>query len=158
MHGSSTEQGALVRAAQDRFDQPFEFLDATFYVTVSAQDTGGLLCSVDTNRHMRGGPPLHVHPDQDEWFLIREGEFDIRVGDVTHHLTAGDSLLAPRGVPHAFVNTTEAARMQVSFVPAGLMEGFFHTACAMNNPTPQAMAQVFADHQMRVVGPPLPVN
>jgi len=136
----STE--SLVRNHTDRFDHPFEFLDATFYITLSAQDTAGQICSFDTNRHQRGGPPMHVHHDQDEWFLIREGEFDIRIGDTTHHLVAGDSLFAPRGIPHAFKTTTATGRMTVSFVPAGKMESFFHTASAMRSPTQPEMAAV----------------
>lgn len=149
--------GVKVAAETDRFGQPFEFLDAWFNVTLSGKDTGGAACSVDTNRRMRGGPPTHVHPGQDEWFFVREGAFDIRIGDEVFHLLPGDSLLAPMGVPHAFANTTETGRMLVTFFPAGAMEDFFHVAAAMTAPTPAAMAKVFADHGMRVVGPPLPV-
>jgi len=145
----------LVRADIDRFENPFNFLDARFAVVVSASDTNAAICSIDTDRYQRGGPPMHIHDAQVEWFLIREGEFDIRVGEKTHHLKAGDSLLAPRGVPHAFANTTEKGRMQVTFIPAGSMEPFFYEASAMKSPTPQDMAVVFSKHGMRVVGPPL---
>ena len=149
--------GVKVSADTDRFGQPFEFLDAWFNVTLSGKDTNGAACSVDTNRKKRGGPPLHVHPEQDEWFFVREGEFDFRVGDDSFHLLPGDSLLAPKGVPHAFANTSETGRMLVTFFPAGQMEAFFHVAAAMADATPMAMAQVFSEHGMRVVGPPLPV-
>lgn len=149
---------APVRAGVDRFGLPFVFIDAKFAVVLSAEDTGGAACAVDTNRFARGGPPLHVHDAQDEWFFVREGVFDIRVGDVTHRLTAGDSLLAPRGVPHAFVNVTEAARMLVTFIPAGSMEAFFREASAVEAPTPPLMAGIFAKHGMRMVGPPLVVG
>jgi mannose-6-phosphate isomerase-like protein (cupin superfamily) len=151
-------EGILVRADVDRFDRPFEFLDARFAVMLSAEDTGGAVSSIDTNRFARGGPPLHVHHAQDEWFFVREGEFDIRVGEVTHHLRPGDSLLAPRGTPHAFANTTERGRMLVTFLPAGRMEAFFREASAIENPTPPQMAGVFAAHGMKVVGPPLPLG
>ena len=148
----------LVRAGQDRFNAPFEFLDARFVVVVSAKDTGGALTSIDTDRRIRGGPPVHAHPGQDEWFFVREGEFDIQVDGVMHHLVAGDSLLAPRGIPHAFANTTETGRMLVTFIPSGDMEAFFHEASALKSPSPPQMAAVFAKHGMQVVGPPLPVG
>ena len=147
--------GVLVAAETDRFGTPFEFLDAWFNVVLSGKDTGGLACSIDTNRKLRGGPPLHIHPDQDEWFFVREGLFDIRVGEVVHHLKPGDSLLAPRGVPHAFANTSETGRMLVTFFPAGQMEDFFHVASALTSPTPPQMVEVFAAHGMKVVGPGL---
>jgi mannose-6-phosphate isomerase-like protein (cupin superfamily) len=120
-HGDKTVHGP---ADSDRFGRPFESLDAWFNIVLSGKDTGQAACSVDTNRRMRGGPPLHVHHAQDEWFFVREGEFDIRVGDETHHLRPGDSLLAPRGVPHAFANSTETGRMLVTFLPAGQIEDF----------------------------------
>ena len=83
-----------VTAETDRFGQPFDFLDAWFNVTLSGKDTGGAASSVDTDRRMRGDPPTHVHPAQDERFVVREGEFDIKVGDEVFHLLPGDSLLA----------------------------------------------------------------
>ena len=157
MSPTAPRDAVLVRADTDRFGASFTFLDATFCVVLSGTDTGQRACSVDTNRHRRGGPPVHVHPDQDEWFLIREGEFDIRVGDVTHHLMPGDSLLAPMGVPHAFANTTPTGRMLVTFMPAGGMEAFFAEASALAAPTPPEMAAVFRKHGMQVLGPPLPL-
>lgn len=149
--------GVKVAAETDRFGTPFDFLDAWFNVTLSGKDTDGAACSIDTNRRMRGGPPTHVHHAQDEWFFVREGEFDIKVGDEVFHLLPGDSLLAPMGVPHAFANTTETGRMLVTFFPAGAMEDFFHVAAALTKPSPAEMAQVFAAHGMQVVGPPMPV-
>jgi mannose-6-phosphate isomerase-like protein (cupin superfamily) len=150
-------QAILVAAETDRFGTPFDFLDAWFNVVLSGADTGGAACAIDTNRRMHGGPPMHVHHTQDEWFFVREGEFDIVVGETRHQLSPGDSLLAPRGIPHAFANTTETGRMLVTFFPAGQMEDFFHAASAVERPTPPEMAAIFARHGMQVVGPPLAV-
>ena len=155
---SPRSSGLLVVAETDRFATPFEFLDAWFNVVLSGEDTGGAACAIDTNRRLRGGPPMHVHHDQDEWFFVRDGEFDIVVGDARHHLRPGDSLLAPRGIPHAFANTTETGRMLVTFFPAGEMEAFFHAAASVDQPTPPEMAAIFARHGMAVVGPPLAVS
>lgn len=147
----------FVRAGQDRAGQPFDFLDARFTVVLSAADTGGAACAVVTDRHRKGGPPLHVHPDQDEWYLVQEGRFAIRVGGDSFDLGPGDALLAPRGVPHAFASTTDRARMLVTFLPAGDMEAFFRDASRLDAPGPAEMAATFARHGMRVLGPPLPV-
>ncbi len=57
----------------------FGFLNETFHLKVSSAETGGQLCINDTVRSAPGGPPLHVHFDQDEWFLVTEDEFQIRV-------------------------------------------------------------------------------
>jgi quercetin dioxygenase-like cupin family protein len=144
-----------VRAGQDRRNRPFHFLNGTFHCKVSASETGGGLCVIDTIRETRGGPPLHFHDSQDEWFLVTEGVFEIEIDGRRHRLSAGDSILAPRGLPHAFVNTTETGRLIVAFQPAGSMEAFFDEGSRLDPMTPQAFAVLFAAHGMRVVGPPL---
>jgi mannose-6-phosphate isomerase-like protein (cupin superfamily) len=50
------------------------------------------------------GPELHRHP-YEEVFLILEGEATFTLGDETRVARAGDFLIAPPGVPHAFKNT-----------------------------------------------------
>ncbi len=47
-------------------------------------------------------PPLHVHHDEDEIFYLLEGEVRLQVGGGVLIGRAGDTLLAPRGVPHGY--------------------------------------------------------
>lgn len=143
----------LVRAGEDRHSAPLKFLNGRFECKISSRDTNGALCAYDTHRFKPGGPPLHVHFEQDEWFLVLEGEFRFQVGDETYELRAGDSILGPRGVPHAFRSISETARMIVSFSPAGTMEEFFSSQ--MVDPTSQAFRDLSLAHGMEVVGPPL---
>ena len=51
-----------------------------------------------------GGPALHRHP-YEEVFVILEGEATFTLGEETIVARAGDFLVAPPGVPHAFKNT-----------------------------------------------------
>ena len=96
----------LVKAGSDRDDKPFKFLDATFHVKVSGKDNDNRCVVFDTLRPEKVGPRLHLHIDCDEWFFVREGEFKFKAGDEILRLQAGDSLLIPRNVPHAFVKTS----------------------------------------------------
>ncbi|MCB6179124.1 cupin domain-containing protein [Rhodobacter sp. Har01] len=146
---------AAVRQGESLTGRSFGFLNGTFDLKVSGADTGGGLCVYDTARSEPGGPPMHVHAAQDEWFLVTEGAFDIRVGDITHHLGPGDSVLGPRGVPHAFRNTSRTGRILVVFQPAGTMEAFFDQGSALGPLTPAAFAELSSRHGMTVVGPPL---
>ncbi|MCF1710235.1 cupin domain-containing protein [Tabrizicola sp. J26] len=148
----------VVRRDADRFDTPLHFLNGRFDLKVSARETGGALCVFDTVRTESGGPPLHIHFDQDEWFFVLEGEFILRVGEVTHRLGPGDSVFGPRGIPHAFANLSERARLVVLFQPAGTMEDFFREGSAKGKMTPQQFADLSAAHRMKVVGPPLPLD
>ena len=142
---------------EDRLGQSFRFLNGRFDRKVSSDQTAGGLCIFDTVRTERGGPPLHLHHEQDEWFFVTDGEFDVRVGDQTFHLQRGDSILGPRGVPHAFANTTPTGRIVVVFQPAGSMEEFFAAGSAKGPMSPAEFADLSAAHGMQVVGLPLPV-
>ncbi len=54
------EKGIFVRAAKDRFDNPFTRQPGDIiYNKVSASDTDGDLYIFDTTRVKEGGPPLH---------------------------------------------------------------------------------------------------
>ena len=145
----------LVPHNQDRNANPFAFLNGEFHLKVSSADTGGRATVFDTIRHTPGGPPLHVHHDQDEWFLVTEGQFDIRVGDSLFALKPGDSVLAPKCIPHSFRNTTQTGRIMVTFLPAGTMEEFFAAGSTGGQMSPPEFAKLFAMHGMQVVGPPL---
>lgn len=146
-------QPFAVLAGDDRFAAPVKFLNGRFDCKVSAKDTDGALCIFDTYRFKPGGPPVHFHLDQDEWFLVLEGEFRFQVGDQMYDLRAGDSIFGPRGVPHAFRNRTDTARLMVTFQPAGTMEEFFSSE--MVEPLSQAFRDLSRRHGMIVVGPPL---
>jgi quercetin dioxygenase-like cupin family protein len=53
-------------------------------------------------------PLMHRHPNQDERFVVHEGELTALVGGVEHVLRAGDVLDVPRGTPHAMHNAAGA--------------------------------------------------
>ncbi|MGE5193475.1 MAG: cupin domain-containing protein, partial [Deltaproteobacteria bacterium] len=55
------------------------------------------------NTHTRkGGPPRHLHRNQDEWFYVLRGEYIIEIGSQRSSLSEGDSILGPRQIPHAY--------------------------------------------------------
>lgn len=119
--------GIKVGAGKDRFDDSFSLFEGDrFYCKVSTKDTGGDMYIFESTREKKGGPPLHYHFAQDEWWYILEGEFLFKIGDESFTAKAGDSLFGPRMVPHAFAKTNDgAARMLITFQPAGRMEAHF---------------------------------
>jgi mannose-6-phosphate isomerase-like protein (cupin superfamily) len=146
----------LVRAGKDRDDKPFTFLGASFQVMVSGKDNENRCVIFDTLRPEKIGPTLHLHTDCDEWFFVREGKFKFRTGDETIFLEAGDSLLVPRNVPHAFVKTSEGtARLIVMHQPAGTMEEYFRIASQLTNQSPEERKALAEKHGMQILGPPL---
>lgn len=154
--GPGPAAGVKVEAGQDRFGQSFTYLGARFDLKVSGQDTNGGFSLYDTTRFEKLGPVLHTHTDLNEWFFVTAGEFKFQVGTEIFHLKAGDSLLGPLGVPHAFVKTSEEpGRLLVMHQPAGTMEAYFWEARQLKNPTPAQREALLRKHSMIPMGPRL---
>ena len=120
-------KGFFVSAGKDRFDKSLSLMEGdTFFTKVSTKDTNADLYVFESTRVKKGGPSLHYHYDQDEWWYVLEGEFLIKIGEETVTLKAGDSAFGPRGVPHSFAKVNEGpSRLLMLFQPAGKMEEFF---------------------------------
>ncbi len=120
-------KGFKVEKEKDRFDAAITLMEGdTFYTKISGKDSDGDIFAFESTRLVNGGPPLHYHYTQDEWFYILEGEFIFKIGDENFTAKAGDSLFGPRMIPHAFSKTnTGPARMLIIFQPAGKMELHF---------------------------------
>lgn len=152
-------KGLRVGAQKDRYDQELMIMGGRFNLKVSSRDTGGDLCIYDTVRDSKGGPALHLHDAQDEWFYVLRGNFLVRVGDETFTIGPGDSAFAPRKVPHAFAMTSDGqGQMLVLFQPAGSMEEFFKEMAGFGSEIPkdqEIWKNLWAKHGMQMLGPPL---
>ncbi|MCB0650037.1 MAG: cupin domain-containing protein [Saprospiraceae bacterium] len=158
-----TDKGFKVKAGEARFGEHYKMKGVTLNtldIKISTEDTEGDLAVFEqTGLTPNGGPPLHIHPFQDEWFYVIEGEYLFQVGEDRYEMKAGDTIFLPRNVQHAFLQLTETGKMIVSYLPAGKMEAFFQTTDQWNTPpSREEIAQVFLDHDMKVVGPPLKMN
>jgi quercetin dioxygenase-like cupin family protein len=154
----SGDPGIYVEKAGDRFGRPRRVFGAMpLTVKVRAADTAGGMLVVEQTNDVRGGPPRHVHHEQEEWFYVLEGVYAIEVGARRHRLHAGDALLAPRGVPHGWARVGDGpGRMVIAFSPAGDMEAFFDAATALAAlPPPDEVRALFAAHGMTALGPPI---
>ena len=127
---------------------------------VSGKDTNGDLAIFEQTSISQGrGTPLHVHYFQDEIFYVIDGEYYFQAGDEKYKLKIGDSIFLPRKVPHAWTQVSEKGKMTVTFQPAGKMEEFFVTMAGLSKePTPEEISKIFAENDMKVVGPPLKIS
>ncbi len=150
--------GVFVSGGSDRFQQERRVFGVMpFTVKVAAADTGGELLVIEQANAFPGGPPRHQHHEQDEWFYVVAGKYLVEVAGEMHHLGPGDSIFAPRGVPHGWaLDGEEAGRLLIAFQPAGQMEEFFAaTADMAGMPSPTELKPLFEAHGMTIVGPPL---
>jgi len=147
-----------VARGHDRFGEDRGLGITSLHYKVAAHDTGGGLFIIEQTIWKKGGPPRHIHHDQEEWFYPIEGDFVVEVGGRGISLAPGDSLLAPRKLPHTWAYVGDnTGRILIAFSPAGKMEAFFREvtkAGAMPPETPE----LWRAHGMELVGPPLEVS
>jgi len=139
---------------QDRFDEHRGLGVSIISFKVVPQDSNGLFI-LENTFHTKGGPARHLHYEQEEWFYVLEGEFLLEVGQERRNLQAGDSLLAPRRVPHVWAHVGESrGRILITFLPAGKMEAFFREVTKANA-MPPLDPELWRAHGMELLGPPL---
>lgn len=158
-----TDKPFKVNSGDARFGKRYKMKGVTVNtldIKISGKDTNNeLVVFEQTGQTPNGGPPLHVHIDQDEWFFVTEGEYLFQCGGQRFYMSSGDTIFLPRNVPHAFIQLTEKAKTIVSYMPAGKMEEFFaETDRWTSPPSKEEITKVFADHGMKVVGEPLQIN
>ena len=62
----------------------------TLYFKVTTADSNGAILVAEIAHHAKGGPPRHLHRDQDEWFHVLEGKYVVEIGDERYLLGPGD--------------------------------------------------------------------
>ncbi len=155
-----TDKGFKVNSGDARFGKHYKMKGVTLNILdikISGSDTDNDLAVFEqTGLTPKGGPPLHIHPFQDEWFYVVEGEYLFQVGDEKFEMKTDDTIFLPRKVQHAFIQLSEKGKMIVSYLPAGKMEAFFKvTDQWTSSPSKEEIVKVFKDHDMLVVGAPL---
>ena len=147
------KKGIVVKANQSRFNEKTVISgNCPNDIKVSTKDTNGNLSVFTYNGNVKGGPPLHIHPYQDEMFFILDGDFLFQVGEDQHRLTTGDTIFLPRNVPHTFAQLTDKGQVFFLFQPSGKIEEFFRAA---GDSKANLNPKLFDDHDIHIVGPPL---
>lgn len=146
-----------IPAGADQFGEKRPLGISTIAFKHVPADSSGVLI-LENTFHAPGGPARHLHYEQDEWFYAVEGEFLLEIGEQRWRLGPGDSILAPRRVPHVWACVGNATgRMLITFLPAGQMEAFFREVTQANAMPPQDPA-LWRAHGMELIGPPLPID
>jgi quercetin dioxygenase-like cupin family protein len=92
-------------------------------VVLAGADTGGAYCLIEASLAPGVGVPRHMHTREDESYYVLSGELEVIVGGKVFVLKAGDSLMAPRDIPHQIRNSGRAENHYLLiFSPSGLDE------------------------------------
>ena len=111
-------------------------------IRIHGRDTGGVVSAVESHDVPGGGPPPHIHQNEDETFQILEGEYEWTIGDETFVAGKGTTIFAPRGIPHTSRYLgSEPGRLMCVITPSGF-EGFFEEIGAMSPDLQQDIPRV----------------
>jgi quercetin dioxygenase-like cupin family protein len=132
-------------------------------VKASGAETGGAFAQVEIDDPLGSAPPLHIHHGEDETFYVLEGTVTVFAGEEEIHLAPGDYGFVPRGLAHAYLVTSERARMLVTFSPSGFEDVFMRFGEPAGGdappedavmPAPDELARLLAPYGCEIVGPP----
>ena len=152
--------GPYVASAQQH--QQIQWLEgALVRVLLDAATTGGELAVVEEVSSQPYATPLHLHPADDQTFIVLEGSLRVWVGEDRHDVNAGGIAFLPRNIPHAVRVTSAGARLLVVGTPAGEEELFRRAGWDLRQPVPPGwalspprIAEAGASIGHRILGPP----
>lgn len=128
----------------------------------TAAETGGAFLLMEDRMQRGKVTPFHVHPNEDEAIYVLEGELLVDVGGEQQHVGAGGLFFVPRGVAHAFMVTSDSARVLALQTP-GTGESFYRdagepvtSAADAARPADFARLRRVAEHSecIELLGPP----
>src|SRR5216683_1881512 len=128
----------------------------------TSAETGGAFLLFDDVMTMGKTTPLHSHPDVDETLYVLDGEILVHVDGRDQKLGRGGVAMVPRRVPHAFLVTSQSARLLTLETP-GSSEAFYRGASEPLTPSLEAAAPVDFDRVrasaarnggIEILGPP----
>ena len=128
-----------------------------FEVLVHADgaETDGQFSLIETNeRAPGGGPPLHIHRDCAETFIVLAGRYAMHLDGEEFECPAGSFVYVPKDRPHTFRTLDPGSRKLNLYTPAGMVgysdELAAGVAAGMDEDALDALA---GRYRMDVVGP-----
>jgi quercetin dioxygenase-like cupin family protein len=83
---------------------------------LTGEELGASVSIIVVDSEPGRGPALHRHP-YEEVFVVLEGEATFTIGDDNRVVRAGETFVAPAGVPHRFVSSGPGRLRQVDIHP-----------------------------------------
>ncbi|MCZ7656822.1 MAG: cupin domain-containing protein [Xanthobacteraceae bacterium] len=144
------------------------FLNTRVTVRVAGADGANHMTVLEHEAPCGDSPPLHVHAEEDEVFHVIAGELRCRVGGREFSLRAGDTVRAPKDVPHTYLVVSPEGARFLTVTCVGHFERLVRALgrpaahdglpVASGAPTPEqatALADACLAHGITLVGPPL---
>jgi 2-polyprenyl-6-methoxyphenol hydroxylase-like FAD-dependent oxidoreductase/quercetin dioxygenase-like cupin family protein len=100
--------------------------------------------------------PPHIHPTQDEYVYILEGELTLVTGEGEHAARPGDLVRLPMGKPHGLFNRSGGTIVCLFWVtPTAKLYDLFVAIDALGDAqTPEAVVALAGEHEVEFLPPP----
>ncbi len=144
------------------------FLDTLVKIRVSGDNNSDEFSVLEHEAYYEDSSPLHIHHTEDEIFIVLEGDFLFVIDSIEHRLKTGETILAPKGIPHQYRVESEKGGRWITITSGHDFENFVK---AISRPattdslperlgplTEQLKAQLMAksaEYQIEIIGPPL---
>lgn len=97
--------------------------------------------------------PPHIHPTQDEFIYLLEGNLDLMLAGAEHDARPGDLIRLPTGIPHGIFNNGAATVKCLFWVaPARTLFELFQKLHNLTDP--QEVVRISAEHEVEFLPPP----
>jgi quercetin dioxygenase-like cupin family protein len=106
----------------------------------------------ETNSEPGQFVPVHIHPTQDEFILVQEGQLDLKLDGEWVKASAGDLVRMPRGIPHGYFNKSDKPARALFWVsPARKLEQLFDALHDLADPV--EVVRISAQHEVNFLPP-----
>ena len=117
-------EGGITRNGQAYNGRELNILGQRYFPKASCEATFAFETNSDPGQFV----PVHIHPTQDEFILVQDGQLELKLDGKWSTAKAGDLVKMPRGVPHGYFNKSDKpARALFWVAPAGKLEALFET-------------------------------
>ncbi len=137
------------------------------FIQTGAETGGALVVLADVLPAGVPGPPEHLHPTQEERFIVHSGLLGVRIGGRDQTLRPGDAIAVPPKTPHTIWSAGDGdLTMTVEMRPALGFSEFLATAAILSQrrpggrltPLEGALLIDRFGREIRLARPPLPVQ
>ena len=140
--------GGITRNGEAYHGRMLNILGQRYFPKASCDTT----FSFETNSEPGQFVPVHIHPHQDEFILVQEGQLELKLGGVWSTARAGDLVRMPRGVPHGYFNKSDKPARALFWVsPAGRLKELFDVLHDMTDL--DAAVKASAEHEVDFLPP-----
>jgi quercetin dioxygenase-like cupin family protein len=143
-----TLEGGITRAGEGFEGVEWNILGQRYFPKALCEAAFAFEANSEPGQHV----PVHVHPTQDEFILVQEGELALKLDGVWSVARAGDLVRMPRGVPHGYFNKADRPARALFWVsPAGMLPDLFRTLHDMTDI--DAVLAASAAHEVEFLPP-----